>query len=50
MKVGLGPKGRRLLARALKRHRHPTVRLNLRATDGAGNRSKLATKSLSVRR
>ena len=50
VKVGLGPKGRRLLARALKRHRHPTVRLNLRATDGAGNRSKLATKSLSVRR
>jgi glucose/arabinose dehydrogenase len=50
VKVGLGPKARRLLASALKRHRHPTVRLNVRATDGAGNRSKLATKSLSVRR
>jgi glucose/arabinose dehydrogenase len=50
VKVVLGPKGRRVLARALKRHRHPTVRLNVRAMDGAGNRSKLATKSLSVRR
>jgi glucose/arabinose dehydrogenase len=50
VRVVLGPKGRRLLARALKRHRHPTVRLNLRAVDGTGNRSKLVTKSLRVSR
>jgi hypothetical protein len=50
VKVVLGPKGRRLLARALKRHRHPTVRVNLRAVDGAGNRSALTTKSLRVSR
>jgi hypothetical protein len=50
VKVVLGPKGRRVLARALKRHRHPTVRLNMRAVDGAGNRSALTTKSLRVSR
>jgi glucose/arabinose dehydrogenase len=50
VKVTLGPKARRRLARALKRHRHPTVRLNLRALDSAGNRSALATRSVRVRR
>jgi hypothetical protein len=46
--VVVGPKARKLLARALKRHRHPTVRVNVRAIDGAGNRSALAAKSLRV--
>jgi hypothetical protein len=50
VKVSLGPKARRRLARALRRHRHPTVRLNLRALDGTGNRSPLATKSLRISR
>jgi glucose/arabinose dehydrogenase len=50
VRVVLGPKGRRLLARALRHHRHPTVRVNVRAVDGAGNRSKLAAKSLRVTR
>ena len=50
VKVTLGPKARRLLARALRRHRHPTVRLNLRALDGAGNKSPLTTKSLRISR
>jgi hypothetical protein len=50
VKVVLGPRGRRVLKRALRRHRHPTVRVNVRAVDAAGNRSKLATKSLRVSR
>jgi glucose/arabinose dehydrogenase len=50
VKVVLGPKGRRLLARALKRHRHPTVRVNVRAVDRAGNRSRLTAKSLRISR
>jgi glucose/arabinose dehydrogenase len=50
VKVVLGPRGRRLLARALKRHHHPTVRVNVRAVDEVGNRSTLATKSLRVSR
>jgi glucose/arabinose dehydrogenase len=50
VRVVLGPRGRRVLARALRRHRHPKVRLNVRALDGAGNRSKLTKKSLRVRR
>jgi glucose/arabinose dehydrogenase len=50
VKVVLGPRARRLLTRALKRHRHPTVRVNVRAVDGTGNRSPLTTKSLRVSR
>jgi hypothetical protein len=50
LRVVLGPKGQRVLKRALRRHRRPTVRVSLRAVDAAGNRSKLTTKSLRVRR
>jgi glucose/arabinose dehydrogenase len=50
VRVVAGPKARRLLSRALKRHRHPTVRVNIRAVDGAGNRSPLTTKDLRVSR
>src|SRR3954468_16397234 len=50
LRVIVGPKARKLLARALKRHRHPTVRVNVRAIDGAGNRSPLAGKSLRISR
>jgi glucose/arabinose dehydrogenase len=50
VKVVLGPKGRRVLKRALKRHRHPTVRVNMRAVDAVGNRSKLTTKTVRVSR
>jgi glucose/arabinose dehydrogenase len=50
VRVVVGPKARRLLKRALQRHRRPTVRLNLRALDSSGNRSTLTTKSLRVRR
>jgi glucose/arabinose dehydrogenase len=50
LRVVVGPKARKLLARALKRHRHPTVRVNVRAIDGAGNRSALAARSLRISR
>jgi hypothetical protein len=50
VRVVAGPKARRLLARALKRHRHPTVRVNVRAVDAAGNRSHLTTKSVRISR
>jgi glucose/arabinose dehydrogenase len=50
IKVVAGPRARRVLRRALKRHRQPTARVNLRATDAAGNKSKLTTKSVRVRR
>jgi glucose/arabinose dehydrogenase len=48
--VRVGPRGRRLLRRALHHHRHPRVVLRLRGTDAAGNRSALVRRSVRVRR
>jgi glucose/arabinose dehydrogenase len=48
--VRVGPRGRRLLRRALRHHRHPRVVLRLRATDAAGNRSALVRRGVRVRR
>jgi glucose/arabinose dehydrogenase len=50
VRVVLGPKARRPLKRALKRGGRPVVRLTVRAVDSAGNRSRLATKSLRISR
>ena len=48
--VRLRPRGRRLLRAALARGGHPRVRLRLRATDAAGNRSALVRRGVRVRR
>jgi glucose/arabinose dehydrogenase len=48
--VRLRPRQRRLLRRALRRHRHPRVALRLRAADAAGNRSALVRRGVRVRR
>jgi glucose/arabinose dehydrogenase len=50
LKVKLRRKQVRVLRRALRRGRHPTVRLTLRATDSAGNRSRKARHTIKVRR
>jgi glucose/arabinose dehydrogenase len=52
LKVGLTRRGRRALRRAARRGRlsRASVRLNLRATDAAGNRSPLARRTVRVRR
>ena len=50
LKVKLRRKQVRVLRRALRRGRHPTVRLTLRATDSAGNRSRRARHTIKVRR
>ena len=50
IKVAAGPRARRLLRRALARHRLPTARVSLRAVDAAGNKSTLTTKQLRVKR
>jgi glucose/arabinose dehydrogenase len=50
LKVGLSRRGRRALKRALRRGRKPSVRLALRASDSAGNRSPLARRRVLVRR
>jgi glucose/arabinose dehydrogenase len=41
---------RKLLRRALDRHRHPRIQLRLRATDSAGNKSRLVRRGVRVRR
>jgi glucose/arabinose dehydrogenase len=48
--VRVRPRGERLLRRALRHHRHPRVRLRLRATDSAGNGSALLRRGVRVRR
>jgi len=48
--VRLRPRGRRLLRAALRRGGHPRVRLRLRASDAAGNRSALVRRGVRVRR
>ena len=48
--VRLRPHARRVLRRALRRHRHPRVVLRLRATDTAGNRSGVVRRGVRVRR
>ncbi len=50
LKVGLKRRQVRILRRALRRGKHPTVRLGLRATDRAGNRSRLARRTIQVQR
>jgi glucose/arabinose dehydrogenase len=50
LKVGLGRRQARILRRALRRGRRPTVRLSLRATDPAGNRSPVTRRTVRVRR
>ncbi|MET0835133.1 MAG: PQQ-dependent sugar dehydrogenase, partial [Thermoleophilaceae bacterium] len=50
LKVGLKRRQARILRRALRRGRRPTVRLSLRATDLAGNRSPVTRRTVRVRR
>ena len=50
VKVVLPRKARKPLRRALRRGRRPTVRIGLRATDTAGNRSPLVRRTVRVRR
>jgi glucose/arabinose dehydrogenase len=50
LKVALTRRGRRVLRRALRRGRRPVVRLTLRATDSAGNRSPAVRRRVRVRR
>jgi hypothetical protein len=50
LKVRLKRRQVRILRRALGRGRRPTVRLTLRATDAAGNRSRPARHTIRVRR
>ncbi len=50
LKVKLKRRQVRVLRRALRRGRRPTVRLTLRATDSAGNRSRRARHTIKVRR
>jgi glucose/arabinose dehydrogenase len=49
-KVGLKRRQARILRRALRRGRRPAVRLSLRATDPAGNRSPVTRRTVRVRR
>jgi hypothetical protein len=46
--VRVRPRAERLLRRALRRHRHPRVKLRLRATDTAGNASALVRRGVRV--
>jgi hypothetical protein len=50
LKVALTRRGRKVLRRALRRGRRPVVRLTLRATDSAGNRSPAVRRRVRVRR
>jgi glucose/arabinose dehydrogenase len=50
VKVLLTKKGRRALRKALRRRRKASVRLNLRARDGIGNRSSFVRRTVRVRR
>jgi glucose/arabinose dehydrogenase len=50
LKVRLGRRQARILRRALRRGRRPLVRLTLRATDPAGNRSSPVRRTVRVRR
>jgi hypothetical protein len=50
IKVALGSKARRAIRGGLEHHRRIRVDVNLRARDAAGNRSKLATKTVRVKR
>ncbi|HZC12677.1 MAG TPA: PQQ-dependent sugar dehydrogenase [Thermoleophilaceae bacterium] len=49
LKVRLKRRQARILRRALRRGRRPVVRVGLRATDPAGNRSTLARRTVRVR-
>jgi glucose/arabinose dehydrogenase len=48
LKVRLKRKQARILRRALRRGRRPTVRLRLRATDAAGNRSPVTRRTVRI--
>ena len=50
LKITLTRKGRKALKRALRRKRKATVRLALRATDAAGNRSRPVRRKVRARR
>ncbi len=50
LRMRLRPRAQRLLRRALRHGGHPRVRLRLRATDTAGNRSALVRRGVRVRR
>jgi glucose/arabinose dehydrogenase len=50
VKALLTKRARRALRRALRRGRHPAVRVGLRARDAAGNRSQLVRRRVGVRR
>ena len=50
LKITLTRKGRKALKRALRRKRKATVRLSLRATDAAGNRSRPVRRKVRARR
>jgi glucose/arabinose dehydrogenase len=48
LRLRLRPRGARVLRRALRQGRHPKVRLRLRASDTAGNRSDLVRRVVRV--
>ena len=50
VRMAVGRKARKLLKRALRRGGRPVVRVNMRAVDTAGNRSRRSSKSLRVSR
>jgi glucose/arabinose dehydrogenase len=50
IKIRLTGRGTRALSRALRRKRRASVRIRLRATDRAGNRSRLVRANVRVRR
>ena len=50
LKVPLGAKARRSIARGLRRHRGIRVEVTLRARDATGNRSRLLRKNVRLRR
>jgi hypothetical protein len=50
VKAKLSPRGRRALRRALRDGRRPKVRVGLRARDTAGNGSRLARRTVRVKR
>jgi hypothetical protein len=50
LKVRLKPRSRRALRRAMRRGRRPLVRVGLRATDTAGNSSRIVYRKVRARR
>jgi glucose/arabinose dehydrogenase len=50
LKVRLRPRSRRVLRRAMRRGRRPLVRVGLRATDTAGNSSRIVYRKVRARR